>query len=369
LGFRALALTLACGLGHPSSHLPYPKQPHRNRPPVNGNAEPNPRRRRRRRVCRRLQQPHHPGALRRAHPGKDQVRLDRGDDRDQRPPAHGPPRQRREALPRGLGAAGPGSGPREVLGFEGFWGMLGAGVWVARQTAQGGDLVGDGAPFGFENNSPLTNLLTTTTLARPFHPQQDHSTPYTPKQGRTTPQNPPQRGCVTPPFPTRPQVFKGIMEIYQPALNAGTNILAMAPLPAPGFVSRWGVGVWRAAGEAGEAGGGEAGRGEEGGAGGKEKYRNKMQTGVRLPIRGVTISKTQTHKPKLKPANPNRAVQDSNPKPAAPKTPNPTPAALITRRWRGSSCRTSWSRPPPTGTRPTPAAPCFPCSTSASRAP
>ncbi|GBF89342.1 hypothetical protein Rsub_02219 [Raphidocelis subcapitata] len=33
-------------------------------------------------------------------------------------------------------------------------------------------------------------------------------------------------------------VFKGIMEIYKPALEAGTNVLAIAPLAAPGFVSR-----------------------------------------------------------------------------------------------------------------------------------
>ncbi|KAI8466501.1 MAG: serine carboxypeptidase-domain-containing protein [Monoraphidium minutum] len=34
------------------------------------------------------------------------------------------------------------------------------------------------------------------------------------------------------------EVMKGLLDIYRPALEAGTNVLAIAPLAAPGFVSR-----------------------------------------------------------------------------------------------------------------------------------
>lgn len=33
-------------------------------------------------------------------------------------------------------------------------------------------------------------------------------------------------------------VFSGIMEIYKPTLESGVNVMAIAPLPAPGFVSK-----------------------------------------------------------------------------------------------------------------------------------
>ncbi len=41
-----------------------------------------------------------------------------------------------------------------------------------------------------------------------------------------------------PAFPPPPQIIKGLKEIYVPALMNGSNVMAIAPLPAPGFVSQ-----------------------------------------------------------------------------------------------------------------------------------
>jgi hypothetical protein len=38
--------------------------------------------------------------------------------------------------------------------------------------------------------------------------------------------------------PLKPQVMKGLLKIYKPALERGANVLAIAPLAAPGFVSQ-----------------------------------------------------------------------------------------------------------------------------------
>jgi hypothetical protein len=44
----------------------------------------------------------------------------------------------------------------------------------------------------------------------------------------------------TRPVPRRitQQIIKGLLDIYTPVLDTGANILAISPLPAPGFVSQ-----------------------------------------------------------------------------------------------------------------------------------